>query len=127
MTKIKLNALRRTLQSRQTELETGNRKRDDLTIQTSSDELDRIQYAGDRDRAMETLERNSSRLREVQIALGRVGAGTYGVCVECQDEINPRRLAAIPWASTCVACQEAVDRGQLTFRSEFHTSLLMTA
>jgi DnaK suppressor protein len=127
MNKIKLNAFRKTLESRQQELETGNRRREDLTIQTSSDELDRIQFAGDRDRAMDTLERNSNRLREVQIALRRIGAGTYGVCVECEEEINSKRLAAVPWASTCVACQEAVDRGQQNLRSEFHTSLLMTA
>jgi len=39
-----------------------------------------------------------------------VDAGTFGICLDCEEEINPKRLAAVPWAARCVACQERADR-----------------
>ena len=83
--------------------------------------------ASDRDYAMSNLERNSNRLREVRTALRRIDAGTFGICVDCGEYINPKRLAAVPWASSCIACQEAADREQKTSRSEIDTSLVMAA
>jgi len=83
-----------------------------LAIGSSSDELDRTQDASDRDYAMSSLERNSDRLREVRSALGRIAAGTFGICSNCEENINPKRLTAIPWASFCIVCQEAADLEQ---------------
>jgi len=127
MTTTELRAFRRALENRQTELGNGNRNREAFAIETSPDELDRIQQAGDRDYAISNLERNSSRLREVRSALRSFDAGTFGICVDCGEIINPKRLAAVPWASSCIACQEAADRGQKTSRSELDTSLVMAA
>jgi DnaK suppressor protein len=49
-------------------------------------------------------------LRDVQRALRRVEAGTFGICPECNQAISPKRLEAVPWAKFCVACQERVLR-----------------
>src|ERR1700693_2306091 len=114
MTTTELRAFRRALENRQTELGNGNRNRETFAIETSPDELDRIQQAGDRDYAISSLERNFSRLREVRTALRSFDAGTFGICVDCGENINPKRLAAVPWASSCIVCQEAADRGQNT-------------
>ena len=73
---------------------------------------------------MNNLERNYNRLREVETALRRITAGTFGICVECEENINPKRLAAIPWASSCIACQEAPEKAA---RSEIHMPLVVTA
>ena len=127
MTTIELKAFRRTLENRQNELGNENRNRDALAIETSPDQLDRIQHASDRDNAMDNLERRSKRLREVRTALRRIDAGTFGVCVGCEENINPRRLAAVPWASSCIVCQEVADRGQETSHSGMDASLLMEA
>jgi DnaK suppressor protein len=127
MTTTELRAFRRALENRQTELGNGNRNRETFAIETSPDELDRIQQAGDRDYAISNLERNFSRLREVRTALRSFDAGTFGICVDCGENINPKRLAAVPWASSCIACQEAADREQKTSRSEIDTSLVMAA
>src|ERR1700733_10532710 len=112
MTKTELNAFRRVLNHRQLELGNSNGIREGLAIGTSSDELDRTQDASDRDYAMSNLERNSDRLREVRSALRRVESGTFGICAGCEESINPKRLAAIPWAPFCIVCQEAADREQ---------------
>ena len=47
-------------------------------------------------------------LREVSDALLRIEHGTYGVCMECEEEISTKRLDALPWAKYCVTCQEQI-------------------
>jgi DnaK suppressor protein len=126
MTKKELNAFRVVLESRQTDLRNGIRSREALTIETSPDELDRIQHASDRDVAIDNRERDSSQLAEVRSALRRVNAGAFGFCLGCEDKINPKRLAAVPWASFCIVCQEALDREKAPW-SDIDRSLVMAA
>jgi len=127
MTKTALNTFRRALGDRQSEIGNRNRNREALAIETSSDVLDRIHHSSDRDFAMSNLERDSNRLREVQTALRRIDLGTFGVCVGCDEDINPRRLAAVPWTLFCIVCQEAVDRAQKMPGNEIYTSLVTAA
>jgi DnaK suppressor protein len=126
MTKIELNTFRKTLENSQKELGNGNRNREALAIESSPDDLDQIQHASERDYAMGNLERDSNRLREVRAALGRMDAGTFGICVGCEETINLKRLAAVPWAAFCIACQELEDRAQKT-PGEMDTPLVMAA
>jgi DnaK suppressor protein len=126
MTKTELNTFRKTLENRQTELESGSRNREALAIETSPDELDRIQHASNREEAIGNLERSSTRMREVQAALQRMDEGSFGICIGCEENISPKRLAAIPWATSCIACQEAADREQ-TSPEEIDTLLGMAA
>ncbi|MFM9124633.1 MAG: TraR/DksA family transcriptional regulator [Actinomycetota bacterium] len=49
-------------------------------------------------------------LAEVEEALGRIDAGTYGRCVDCGGEIPPKRLAALPASARCVECQRKRER-----------------
>jgi len=121
MTKIELNGFRKVLAKKLTEVGSSNGNREALAIETTSDELDRVQNANDRDYAMSNLERSSRRLGEVRAALRRIDAGTFGVCVGCEGDINLKRLAAVPWTAYCIACQEAADRGQDTLQTEIET------
>jgi DnaK suppressor protein len=127
MTKTELNAFRRALENKQGELVNGNRNREALAIETSPDELDRIQHSQERELAIGNLDRNSTLLREVRAALGRIEADRFGICVGCEEPINPRRLAAVPWASSCIVCQEAEDRERGTPWSDVETPLVMAA
>lgn len=111
MTTIELDAFRRVLENRQSELGTGFRKREDLAVEASPDDLDRIQQASDHDFVVSNLERNAGQLREVRAALRRIDEGTFGTCVGCEEAINRKRLAAVPWAEACIVCQEAADLG----------------
>jgi len=45
-------------------------------------------------------------LKQVDAALDRLATGDFGVCTACAEDISPKRLAAIPWAHWCIACQE---------------------
>ncbi len=52
-------------------------------------------------------------LQKVDEALARLDRGEFGTCGECGDELNRRRLEAVPWASHCVVCQEKIEKGLL--------------
>ena len=54
--------------------------------------------------------RLAARARRLRIALTRLEDGEYGVCAECGAPIAPKRLAALPDTTTCVACQERLER-----------------
>ena len=43
-------------------------------------------------------------LNQVNEALGRMDAGTYGQCANCGCPIPPARLLALPSAALCIAC-----------------------
>jgi DnaK suppressor protein len=58
-------------------------------------------------------ENESRQLALVDEALLRVEDDEYGVCQNCEKDINPKRLAAIPWARYCLNCQELVEKGLL--------------
>ncbi|VBB06178.1 zinc finger dksa/trar c4-type [Lucifera butyrica] len=49
-------------------------------------------------------------LSKVERALEDIAAGTYGYCKKCGNPISEDRLEAIPWAGTCLSCQEEDDR-----------------
>jgi len=56
--------------------------------------------------SLELKRRDYQTLKQVNAALDRLATGTFGVCTACGEDISPRRLAAIPWAHRCLACQE---------------------
>ena len=49
-------------------------------------------------------------LSQVDAALQRLDAGSYGVCERCGQPINPERLEALPYAIHCITCQSAIER-----------------
>ena len=60
----------------------------------------------------ESLEENAEVIvREIDAALERIDAGTYGVCVTCGLPIPEERLAAVPYAVLCVPCRLEEERG----------------
>lgn len=52
-------------------------------------------------------------LQLVEEALERMKESNFGLCVNCQDEVQQKRLEAVPWARHCIACQEKQEQGQL--------------
>ncbi len=58
-------------------------------------------------------ENESKQLALIDDALLRIEDDEYGSCLNCEKEINPKRLAAIPWARFCLDCQELLEKGLL--------------
>ena len=65
----------------------------------------------------ESLFQQSSSARDlltlVQAALRRDDEGDFGLCVECGEPVQKKRLDAVPWARHCMACQELQEKGLL--------------
>jgi DnaK suppressor protein len=65
----------------------------------------------------ESLFQQSSNARDllvlVQAALRREEEGGFGLCVECGEPVQKKRLEAVPWARHCVVCQELQEKGLL--------------
>jgi DnaK suppressor protein len=82
--------------------ETEDETTDNHIAETATVTLDReIDY---------TLEENSEHvLSEIDAALARIEAGTYGVCINCGKPIAEERLAAIPWATYCIDCKRLLE------------------
>lgn len=51
-------------------------------------------------------------LKLIDAALARLDSDAYGICLDCESPIAPKRLAAIPWASRCLDCEERLASQQ---------------
>jgi len=105
-----MSGFQQTLEQKGAELARVLRKRDDIAIEKSADQMDEIQYASERYLAIRSVDRDSRLLRQVKAALRRIHDGIFGTCTDCESAISPKRLAAVPWAPRCIQCEDAADR-----------------
>jgi DnaK suppressor protein len=49
-------------------------------------------------------------IQQIDAAIARIGAGEYGACRDCEQDIDPRRLAALPYALLCTECAARRER-----------------
>jgi RNA polymerase-binding transcription factor DksA len=56
------------------------------------------------DEAVDAEQKLGKMLSEIKKALTLIETGKYGWCDNCNQEIDPARLKAIPWATTCIKC-----------------------
>jgi DnaK suppressor protein len=109
-TPAELDGIGKILERKVAELVRVLQRREGITIEKSADQMDEIQYASERDLAIRNVDRESTLLRQVKAALKRVGDSSFGTCTDCDSAISPKRLAAVPWATRCIQCQEVNDR-----------------
>jgi DnaK suppressor protein len=98
------------LEGKEAELLQVLRTRDGIAIQKSADQMDEIQFATERDLAIGNVDRQTTLLRQVKTALLRIREDVFGICIDCDSPISPKRLTAVPWAARCIQCQEIADR-----------------
>jgi RNA polymerase-binding transcription factor len=75
----------------------------DIQFDEESGEGDTLNVERERDLALSAQARAA--VEEVDRALARIDAGTYGVCERCGQAIPKARLKALPYATLCVACK----------------------
>ena len=110
MTKTEMNRFRAILTAKVAELGRFTRHRDGIAVERSADQLDEIEAASQRALAVCNLDREFNQLQNACAALRRIEEGRFGICQGCDEDIHPKRLAAVPWAAYCIQCQEAADR-----------------
>jgi len=75
-----------------------------------ADEVDVIRLNEDREMSFATRSLLVERANKLSEALERLRGGEYGVCQECAEPIAPARLRAMPEVTTCVRCQDRLER-----------------
>jgi RNA polymerase-binding protein DksA len=111
-----MDALKSDLEKRRTTImraiQTNMRSTRDAVdrAEVTKDPYGSASTAHDDELAAITVERLGRDLRLVDRALADIAAGRYGICVECEEPIAPKRLKALPFATRCVECQARSER-----------------
>jgi RNA polymerase-binding protein DksA len=79
---------------------------DDVAFVDDAGFADRSHSTEERSRLISVVRALQSNLLDVQRALGKIDAGTYGICERCGGPISPERLEALPWAVLCIDCKQ---------------------
>jgi DnaK suppressor protein len=83
-----------------------------------SDDVNFVDDAGFADRGHSSEERSQviavvralrANLRDVERALAKMEAGTYGTCERCGQPISLERLEALPWAELGIDCKQRTE------------------
>ena len=77
----------------------------------SGDWIDQSSQESDLHVRLALKQTDSKLLRAIEEAMHRIDQGTYGVCVECENEIAPARLEAVPWTRVCIDCKAKQQQG----------------
>ncbi|MEN8303644.1 MAG: RNA polymerase-binding protein DksA [Campylobacterota bacterium] len=56
------------------------------------------------------VQQQEQELREINVTLGKISAGDYGICEMCEDDIGFQRLKVKPHAIYCIDCREIVEK-----------------
>ena len=75
-----------------------------------SDPTEEVQVQGEREVSLATRSLLVERANRLAEALDRLREGEYGTCQECGEPIAPARLKAMPEGTTCVRCQDKIER-----------------
>jgi DnaK suppressor protein len=90
----------------------NSHEREAIWVAQSNELMETVQLAAEREFAIRALELENRCLMQVDAALRRIEDGEFGICLECEEPISPKRLAAVPWATYCLRCQELDDSRQ---------------
>lgn len=117
MDKKKLETFKKRLEDRQRELRQNvSRTEQDgraADMDTAQDIADRASSSYTKEFLFHQSSSERQTLQMVEAALNRIREGTFGECISCGNEINPKRLEAVPWTRYCIECQEKLEKGQL--------------
>jgi len=117
MDKKKLDYFKKRLETRQVELRrmVTRTEQDGRTVDEDSaqDIADRAASSYTKEFLFHQSNNERQTLQMVENALSRIREGSFGECVSCGNEINPKRLEAVPWTRHCIECQEKLEKGML--------------
>jgi DnaK suppressor protein len=87
---------------------------EEIAIERSAEIMDEIQQTADRELALTTRALSWKTSVAIHAALDRVTAGSFGMCLHCDEPISERRLNVLPWAGQCIVCQQR-EENELIF------------
>jgi DnaK suppressor protein len=83
---------------------------EEIQLENTEDEGDLATISHNKELLYNLHESDFQRLKSIQDALKRMDRSEYGSCLRCSEDINEKRLLAVPWATMCIQCQEEAER-----------------
>ena len=83
---------------------------EEIKLENTEDEGDLAAISHERDILYNLHESDYAHLRYIEDAMKAMDRGEFGECVRCGEDINEKRLEAVPWATMCIRCQEETER-----------------
>lgn len=110
-----MEAMRRRLEARRAELEdlsriSGEAREAVRLDQQSVGRLSRMNAIQQQEMALASERQRANELAAIHAALARIESGDYGLCVECEEAIEEKRLEANPAMGLCLSCARARER-----------------
>jgi DnaK suppressor protein len=117
MDKKRVDYYKKKLQARREELlktiarteEEGRTADDDPTV----DLADKAANSYTKEFLFGQTNHDRATLQLIEEALERIKEGAFGECVHCHQEVQLKRLEAVPWTRHCITCQEKQEQGLL--------------
>ena len=117
MDKKKTETFKKQLEQRQQELRkiVARTEQDgrDADVGTAQDIADRAANSYTKEFLFHQSNNERQLLQMVELALARMREGVFGECINCGNDINAKRLEAVPWTRYCINCQEKQEQGLL--------------
>lgn len=116
MNRVSRGTLSRFLDQETERLQKAIQIQEELTMPSPyqvGDEGDHALSHVDQGKHQAVVEHLKQLLSQVQAARERLAAGTYGICIDCEQPIPPERLEALPYAALCVSCQSKREKSRL--------------
>ena len=88
------------------------------------DFYDDVDIEKDRQMVYTLGERERSKLNAINTAIEKIEDGTYGLCEECGEEINKKRLKIIPFAKFCINCQSEHEKRAIYSEEQIEDNLM---
>lgn len=111
-TTLNLQTIKQTLEEQRANLSTFVEKKQTSIKATGSlnpDKTDRAMTSRNKNRETLLLDHIEGQLDDIDQALNRLETGTYGICTDCGENIQPARLDIMPTAALCIECQRIQD------------------
>lgn len=106
---LQMQDLEAALEQERERLDQAPSRRSEIAAERAGDSLDEVQRHEAVVLAVHALDASHERRMQVQAALDKMREGDYGLCEDCEDSINPKRLSAAPWARLCISCQSEAE------------------
>ena len=87
----------------------GQTRGDDERNEMTKDPYGSASMTHDDEMLADVLARRKRDMQKIDRAIADIDAGRYGVCEDCSEQIAPKRLKALPFATRCVECQAATE------------------
>jgi len=81
-------------------------------IDGGEDSVDAASDIYEREKTLAIIQTLERKLVSIERALRAAEKGGYGICEVCGEPIDPARLAVMPYTTTCIKCQEKLERSQ---------------